>query len=620
MFIDRRTAINLELVSSTRGGEQKDSLFGVVNKTKTSVGARLLRSDILRPLTTITTIEARQRTVEALLRNETGFSIVRRFLHNYPDMDRTLGGLAGNPKQVSSASARRDIDTLLFVLSSLKTSKELSSAIVEYFPDSPETLLSTISENLWNFELSQIVNKTSRLISDCETVLSAQSPLQLRFQECFAIKPGVDGLLDVARKTYLQTVEELYQSLGESVRVSMSTTRGFFLVLPSSITTTQPLPCSFIQAVQHKKTIACTTVEFKCLSDRAMECISQALIITSQIVQDLKDSIRDDMDTLFTLVDSVALLDMLVSFVDLALEDQRPFTSPNITAHGNLVIQDGRHPIVSAFCQKNTAPFVTNDIELTPIDTLRVITGPNGSGKTIYIKQIALIVILAQIGCYVPAVTATVPIRSRILSRIGTTDDMENNLSTFAVEMAETAYILNNVSSDSLVIIDELGRGTSNIDGLALAFSLGEAMVFSGAWALFVTHFPQVTLLHELYFPVENIHLQTIVDADNQDAALHFAFKVSYGPSDLDSGYGLTVASAAAFPRRILDATRQKRNTFKGRYNLTLCERRKRGDCWRLLLQHLIKIFEESKDETRLRFWLQDLKVRWVEREKPTSW
>lgn len=156
--------------------------------------------------------------------------------------------------------------------------------------------------------------------------------------------------------------------------------------------------------------------------------------------------------------------------------------------------------------------------------------------------------------------------------------------------------------------------------GLSLAFSLGEVMVFSGAWVLFVTHFSQVTLLHELYFPVQNVHLQTIVDVDGLDAALQFAFKVSYGPSDLDSGYGLAVASAAAFPRRILDATRQKRNIFKGRYNFVLCEHRKRGDSLELLLQHLIKIFEESKDETRLRFWLQNLKVRWVERKRSTSW
>ena len=205
------------------------------------------------------------------------------------------------------------------------------------------------------------------------------------------------------------------------------------------------------------------------------------------------------MSAIFLFVDSIAMLDMLCSFADVVAFSQasQPYVRPNIVSNGTLSIRGGSHPMFSAIHSKGKfgldgVAFISNDCYISPESSFVVITGPNGSGKSTYIKQTALIVILAQIGCFVPAVQATIPIRDRILSRIGTSDDMENNISTFSMEMKETAYIIEHANENSLVVIDELGRGTSNLDGISLAFSISEELIHLKAACLFVTHYPQV--------------------------------------------------------------------------------------------------------------------------------
>jgi len=222
------------------------------------------------------------------------------------------------------------------------------------------------------------------------------------------------------------------------------------------------------------------------LSDRANEAIAAALKMTNELIQELLANIRTNLDNLFSLTDSVAMLDMLCSFADIVAISPQQFTRPIIKANGPLVIREGRHPIMSARRQRgdsaaaasaatpaiNIFSYISNDCYLCPSSSFQVVSGPNGSGKSTYIKQISLLVILAQVGCFVCAAHATIPVRDRLLSLIGTSDDMEHNISTFQMEMREVSYIINNISDKSLVIIDELGRGTSNIDGMYVETSL----------------------------------------------------------------------------------------------------------------------------------------------------
>ena len=228
------------------------------------------------------------------------------------------------------------------------------------------------------------------------------------------------------------------------------------------------------------------------LSDRAQEAIQEALAITDRITQDLLEYLQGFLSDLFALSESVALLDALCSFAELSLTSPRRWVRPTVQEGGKLVIKQGRHPILAEMSadhdkvlvgeaestrgdaegKADGVGFVPNNTFMDSLSCLHVVSGVNGSGKTTYLKQVALIVILAQIGCFVPADDCYVPVRQRLLSRIGTGDDIENNLSTFLMEMKDAAYICKHSGEKSLVLVDELGRGTANRDGSAIAWGV----------------------------------------------------------------------------------------------------------------------------------------------------
>ena len=556
MVIDRRTAINLELISNARSGSQKDSLFGAINYTKTVVGARLLRSEILRPSTDLATLQMRLDCVESLIGNNKVFTSLVALLKAFPDLDKMLGGLTvAKPKQVTVKNARQGIDTLIFLRQALKTSHSTAEVLDGLLPvddhaagatTAVDQLVRALIRNLRAVP-GQPLDQLGQAIDDTftESTSFSKNSLEMRHQESFAIRAGRHGLLDVSRKTFLQCVEDIYSAAetyskelgGVSVKVSNNATRGYYLSVPSTL---DPLPAGFTQAVLNARSISCSTEEISSLSDRAAEALASALTITHQLLQELMEQARQHMEHLFALTDSVALLDMLSGFADLVALSPHIYTRPRLVASnttmstaggphimptsaethvGALAITTGRHAIISTFKQEGScSSFVPNDCSLTPAVNMLVVSGPNGSGKTVFIKQVALIVVLAQIGCFVPAQQATIPLRDRLLSRIGTSDDMEHNLSTFHTEMKESAYILENLTPRSLVIVDELGRGTSNIDGVSIAFAIAERLALSSSYTLFVTHYPQLTALADMYPNVANVHLKTSIDVQAMTA------------------------------------------------------------------------------------------------------
>ncbi|KAJ1417315.1 muts domain V-domain-containing protein, partial [Ochromonadaceae sp. CCMP2298] len=314
--------------------------------------------------------------------------------------------------------------------------------------------------------------------------------------------------------------------------------------------------------------ISCSTEEFNSLSDRANEAITQALSLTHELIQALLADLRTNIDCLFTLTDSVAMLDMLSSFADLVALSPHPFTRPVMTPEGPIVIKAGRHPVVSTIATHQLASsFISNDLFLSPLENMHIVTGPNGSGKTVYIKQTALIVIMAQIGCFVPAKHATLPVRDRLLSRLGSSDDMEHNMSTFFTEMKEASYVLANLTDRSLVLIDELGRGTSTIDGLSIAFAIAEELLRSRALTLFVTHYPQITNLVRMYANVKNIHMKTTVDsASVASTGMRYLREVGNGPCDMTSCYGIIMAESMGFPADITAEARTLRSIVRDKF------------------------------------------------------
>ncbi len=583
MLIERKSAAELELIANARTGDHRRSLFGIIKGTKTAIGSRLLRREILSPCTHLPTIQERLDAVSFFLSHEEVFEALCMQLSGMPDLDRLLGGLVAVPRAVNAETAGQGVATVLGLRHALKLVEPLS-VILEGGLSSSEVAMQMRNER------AQYEHSVATLLPGCSLITAILDNLRapqlkiierdvigpifsdsskyskgstsLKNQECFAVKSGIDGMLDLARHTYFQCVQDIHQ-LAETYareypdaapRVQISSTRGYFLQLPSNVTT---LPDIYIQCIKNVKTISCTTVEVSSLSDRAREALNEALILTSGIVQGVMAKIREDMDSLFAMVESIALLDLIQGFARLVASSNRAYCKPQLVAAGPLSISKGYHPITGSLMATTgttvAGGFVANDVTLTLTRNILIITGANGTGKTTLLKQIAIIVVLAQIGCFVPCESAIIPVRDSILTRISTGDDAENNLSSFQVEMMETKRCLEAVTSRSLVLVDELGRGTSTAEGCALAWSVCEAMASSPAYTLVVTHYPLICKLSKHVQNIVNVHLQTGKGDYYGEGDGSNAHAIADGPADaLKVGYGIQTAQGCGFPIEIV--------------------------------------------------------------------
>ena len=624
MSIDRKSVVNLELVSNRRTGNKHDSLFGVMNNTKTTVGAALLRKNLLNPCTDITTINLRLSVVESFLRCSRIYADIAALLAKFPEFERMLSGLVTKPRTITVKTARVGIDTLIYLKSTLRIAPLLAESLLNLMGVYKDImndekvdgdsngrcgdgalLISSIVDNLNDGNLQRIARSIDDLLTDSTTY--TKNAYEMRHQECFAVKPSVNGYLDVARKTFLQSIEDIHEaaethaiSLGQPIKVSHNNSRGYFLAVPiEALGDGEYLPAEFIQPVLHKKTISCTTEEVSSLSDRAHESISTALVLTNNIIQDALEEIRFYISSIFLLVDSIALLDMLCSFADLVALSSDSFVRPELVYDGSLKIRGGRHLAVSrlqAFASRGEGSFVANDCTIGEDAKFVIVTGPNGSGKSTYIKTPVTIIILAQIGCFVPAIQAIIPIRDRILTRIGTGDDMEHNISTFSMEMKETAYMLNNTTERSMIIVDELGRGTSNLDGIAIAFATAEEIIRRNVMTLFVTHYTQLTTLPQLYPTARNIHLKSIIGTLSD--GIQFLHQIGQGPCDIKSGYGIMMAKLSNFPDVIISEARAIQKTLRSTYPVLMLDRV--VDSNRLAVVNILKNIDLMNRESSL--------------------
>ncbi len=490
LVIDRHSVKDLELISNSRTGSQKESLFGVLNKTKTDVGAKALKANLIAPLTDKVTIEGRLDLIELLISRGGPDTVdnLQGTLSCMTALDRMLSGVAVVDAKENIVSAKRQVNTLILLKTFLKLLPALVDELERLLPatddpaeDEPaKTLLRAIVAALSPPAFADV----SALIADyiSESTVHERSAKTRRLQECFAINAGICGLLDVARKTFLLSVEDIYALASQyakehglpELRVLYNANRGYYLSLPATI---GDLPPIFIQSAVVKKQLQCTTQELASLSRAADESANQAILLTCAVLRDnLLGRIREYVEPLFKAVEAVALLDMVLSFADLVLSDDAgPWTRPELTTATDsaLAIKQARHPVV---CQY-VPGFVPNDAFAGRFGNLVVVSGVNGSGKTCLVKTVALVVVLAHMGCFVPAEAASVPIRDRLLTSLSTSDDMESNLSTFMAEMRRAAYVLDNLTPRSLVILDELGRGTSNMDGSALSRAIAEGLL-----------------------------------------------------------------------------------------------------------------------------------------------
>ncbi|KAJ6963136.1 DNA mismatch repair protein MSH4-like [Populus alba x Populus x berolinensis] len=491
MSIDATSVQNLEIIEpfhSTLLGttNKKRSLFHMLKTTKTTGGTRLLRANLLQPLKDIKTINTRLDCLDELMSNEQLFFGLSQALRKFPkEIDRILCHFCFKPKRVTNevlgADNARRSQVLISSIILLKTALDALPLLSKALKNAKSFLLANVYKTICENEKYVSIRKRVGEVID-EDVLHARAPFVARTQQCFAVKAGIDGLLDIARRTFCDTSEAIHNLANKyreefklpNLKLPFNNRQGFYFSIPQKDIQGK-LPSKFIQVLKHGNNIHCSTLELASLNVRNKSAAAECYIRTEVCLEALLNSIREDASALTLLAEVLCLLDMIInSFAyTISTKPVDRYTRPEFTSNGPLAIDAGRHPILESIHND----FVPNNIFLSEASNMIIVMGPNMSGKSTYLQQVCLIVILAQIGCYVPARFSTIRVVDRIFTRMGSVDNLESNSSTFMTEMKETAFIMQNVSERSLIFMDELGRATSSSDGFAIAWSCCEHLL-----------------------------------------------------------------------------------------------------------------------------------------------
>ncbi|MCP8898977.1 DNA mismatch repair protein MutS [Gilvimarinus xylanilyticus] len=537
--MDAATRRNLEIDLNLTGGDD-NTLFSVLNKTSTAMGSRLLRRWLNRPLRDMPTLIARQDAVETLATNYR-FEPVRDKLKRIGDMERILGRLA------LRSTRPRDLSRL-FV--SLATYPELQSALNEC--QSPRLQ-----------QLADSISTFPNLVDLLDRAIVENPPVVIR--DGGVIAEGYDSELDELRGIsenagqYLVDLEtrERERTGINTLKVGYNRVHGYFIELTRA--QSDQAPADYIRRQTLKNAERFITPELKEFEDKALSAKSRALAREKALYDELLELLNQQLIALQDSAAAVSELDVLSNFAERAglLDLAKPGLSevPGIEIHG------GRHLVVEDVLD---GPFVPNDLNFTRDRHMLIVTGPNMGGKSTYMRQTALIVLLAHVGSFVPAASAKVGMVDRIFTRIGSSDDLAGGRSTFMVEMTETANILHNATERSLVLMDEIGRGTSTFDGLALAWACARHLAENlRAFTLFATHYFELTELPDTLPGIANVHLNATEHKDS----IVFMHKVQDGPAS--KSYGIQVARLAGIPDNVLVQAEQQLTSLEQNHIVT---------------------------------------------------
>lgn len=412
--------------------------------------------------------------------------------------------------------------------------------------------------------------------------------------QCFSYLPLVD--IDAWPVT---------ESHNLNLDLKFDSARQYYISVSASEVET--LPEIFINIYRRKTRIECQTLDLVKLNQKIIDAHNEVINMSDQTIQSLINDVCSEISVLFRVSEAIAMLDMLAAFAELATCNE--YIRPELT--DALAIKSGRHPIREKI---HTKKFIPNDAYATQQSRFQIITGSNMSGKSTYIRSLALMTIMAQIGCFVPAEYASFPVIHQLFARVSTSDDLEANVSTFAVEMREMAFILRNIEPRSMVIVDELGRGTSTTDGLAIAIAIAEALIESHALVWFVTHFCDLALILAERSGVVSLHLAAEISPDISRMVM--LYKIAEGP-DTTQFYGLAVAKLVDLPPGVLEsaqAVSEKLNEIAQRRHSrskALVLSRKRN----LLLslrEQLLQARNGTLEGNALREWLKKLQDNFV--------
>jgi DNA mismatch repair protein MutS len=526
MVLDAVTLKNLEVLES-RGESSRKTLFSVIDETITGMGARLLRSWLLRPSIKRGEIQTRLAAVtelsDSILRDK-----LRYLLKEVSDLERLVGRL-----NLGTASAR----DLLALNRSISQAPNINLAL----SDSQSLLLQVLSENI--FELPEIRALIATAIAD-------DPPLNLN--DGGTIRPGYNSELDELRnisssaKQIIASFEEQERTRTgiSNLKVRFNNVFGYYIEISKGQISRAPDDYERRQTLTNAERY--TTPQLKEWEAKVLGAEDKIVQLETELFQEIRVRVRGETQKLQSTARALAALDALASLAETAA--RRGYVCPTLHDGDEIEIKNGRHSIVEAFLGDS---FIPNDIYMNnSADRLLILTGANMGGKSTILRQIALIQILAQIGSFVPATSARLPILDRIWTRVGASDDLASGRSTFMVEMTETAAILHNATPRSLVLLDEIGRGTSTFDGLSIAWAVAEYLHNSAehsAKTLFATHYHELTELAENLPGAKNYQLT----ATEKDGNVVFLHKLEKGKAS--KSYGIAVARLAGLPQKVIE-------------------------------------------------------------------
>ncbi|MBS1793991.1 MAG: DNA mismatch repair protein MutS [Acidobacteria bacterium] len=529
MVLDAVTLRNLEIVES-RSDSHKKTLLGVIDQTVTGMGARLLRSWLLRPSVKRSEIQTRLAAVgeltDSMLRDQ-----LRFLLKEVSDLERLVGRL-----NLGSASPR----DLLALQRSLSQTPKINFAL----SDASSLLLQVLVENI--FELPEIRELINRAIAD-DPPLNPNDGGVIR--EGFSAELDEFRELSKSAKQIIAGFEERERARTgiNNLRIKFNNVFGYFIEISKGNVARVPADYERRQTLTNAERY--TTPQLKEWEEKVLGAEEKILQLETELFQTVRAEVREETQKLQSTARALATLDALASLAQTAV--RRHYVAPVLHDGDEIDVKNGRHPIVEAFL---TEDFIPNDLYLNnSTDRLMIITGPNMGGKSTILRQIALIQILAQIGSYVPADTARLPIIDRVWTRVGASDDLSSGRSTFMVEMTETAAILHNATPRSLILLDEIGRGTSTFDGLSIAWAVAEYLHNSpehSAKTLFATHYHELTELAENLPGAKNYQ----VLATEKDGDVVFLHKLKKGKAS--KSYGIAVAKLAGLPVKVIERAR----------------------------------------------------------------
>lgn len=582
MVIDSSTRRNLELTETLREKRKKGSLLGVLDRTKTAMGARLLRNYIEQPLVDRKKIEERFQSVSALLDHTITREEIREYLNTVYDLERLIS-------KISYRSANpRD-------LSAFKSSLTTLPAVKHLLEDLDSVLLREIQEELDALE---------DIYTLIDQAILEDPPISIKDGNIF--KDGFHKEMDTLRsaktqgKNWLARLEaqEREKTGIKNLKIKYNKVFGYYLEVTNSYQNL--VPDYFVRKQTLANAERYITPELKELEDKILGAEDRLVSLEYQLFQELRDQIAAEVIRIQRTAKAIAKLDVLAALAFVA--EKNAYVCPSLNEKGKIEIKMGRHPVVEQMIENDM--FISNDTSLDNGENrIAIITGPNMAGKSTYMRQTALIVLMAQIGSFVPAKEADIGIVDRIFTRVGASDDLASGQSTFMVEMTEVANILRNATQNSLLVLDEIGRGTSTFDGLSIAWAVVEYISnpkLLGAKTLFATHFHELT---ELEGMLDSVHNYCIAVKEKGDD-IAFLRKIVKGGAD--KSYGIQVARLAGVPQSVIERAKELAEELeeadvtiktKGLKNSAAVKKKKKKQYDEVDLEQMT-LFDAAKDDT----------------------